>query len=92
MQDFVEAAFAVVDLPWEKYVKHDPAFERPNEPGLLVGSGEKIRRVLGWQARTPFADLVREMVEAELSALLLAGGGRRTSARLAGFRSLPSRL
>lgn len=69
VQDFVEAAFAVVDLPWEKYLKHDPAFERPNEPGQLVGSGEKIRRVLGWKARTPFADLVREMVEAELNAL-----------------------
>ena len=41
VQDFVEAAFAVVDLPWEKYVKHNPAFERPNEPGLLVGSAER---------------------------------------------------
>src|SRR4051812_25769708 len=29
VQDFVEAAFAVVDLSPEKYVKHDPSFERP---------------------------------------------------------------
>src|SRR6476619_1611595 len=29
VRDFVEAAFAVVDLPWQKYVKHDPAFDRP---------------------------------------------------------------
>ena len=28
VQDFVEAAFAVVDLPPEKYVKHDASFER----------------------------------------------------------------
>ena len=69
VQDFVEAAFAVVDLPWEKHVKHNPAFERPNEPNRLVGSPEKIRRVLGWEARTSFSGLVREMVEAELAAI-----------------------
>src|SRR5450432_3334456 len=52
VQDFVEAAFAVVDLPWKKYMKHNPAFERPNEPNRLVGSAEKIRRTFGWEART----------------------------------------
>jgi GDPmannose 4,6-dehydratase len=69
VQDFVEAAFAVVDLPAEKYVKHDFSFERPAEPAQLVGSNEKIRRTLGWKPRALFADLVREMVEAELAAL-----------------------
>ncbi len=69
VQEFVEAAFAVVDLPWEKYVKHDAALERPNEPVRLVGSREKIERTLGWQPRTAFPDLVREMVEAELATL-----------------------
>jgi GDPmannose 4,6-dehydratase len=64
--DFVEAAFAVVDLPWKKYVKHDPAFDRPTEPKLLVGSAEKIRKTLGWKTTGNFQQLVREMVEAEL--------------------------
>ena len=41
----------------------------PNEPAKLVGSSEKIRRTLGWKPRASFADLVREMVEAELAAL-----------------------
>lgn len=67
VQEFVEAAFAVVDLPWEKYLKHDPAFERPTEPVRLVGSSEKIQRTLGWRPRTTFRELVREMVEAELA-------------------------
>ncbi|MBA3543888.1 MAG: GDP-mannose 4,6-dehydratase [Chthoniobacterales bacterium] len=69
VQDFVEAAFAVVDLPAEKFVKRDPSFERPSEPAKLVGSSEKIQRTLGWKPRTTFARLVREMVEAELAAL-----------------------
>ena len=69
VQDFVEAAFAVVDLPPEKYVRHDAAFERPSHPAKLVGSPEKIRRVLGWQPQKGFDALVREMVEAELAAI-----------------------
>ena len=69
VRDFVEAAFAVVKLPSEKYVKHNPAFDRPADPARLVGSPEKIRRELGWRPSGSFADLVREMVEAELAAI-----------------------
>ncbi|MEP6699496.1 MAG: GDP-mannose 4,6-dehydratase [Verrucomicrobiota bacterium] len=69
VRDLVEAAFAVVDLPWEKYVKRDPAFDRPAEPTRLVGSPAKIKSVLGWTPTISFGDLVREMVEAELAAI-----------------------
>ena len=69
VRDFVEAAFAVVDLPWQKYVKHNPAFDRPTDPARLVGSPAKIKADLGWQPQGSFDDLVREMVEAELSAI-----------------------
>jgi GDPmannose 4,6-dehydratase len=69
VRDFVETAFAVVNLPWEKYVRHNPAFDRPTDPARLVGSPEKIRAELGWQPRGSFTDLVREMVEAELAAV-----------------------
>ncbi|MDP9253903.1 MAG: GDP-mannose 4,6-dehydratase [Verrucomicrobiota bacterium] len=67
--DFVEAAFAVVNLPWQKYVKRNPAFDRPVDPARLVGSPEKIRRMLGWKPAGTFAELVREMVESELAAI-----------------------
>src|SRR5436309_7680290 len=69
VRDFVEAAFAVVDLPWQKYVKHDPAFDRPAEPARLVGCADKIRKKLGWKPAGTFRELVREMVEAELAAI-----------------------
>jgi GDPmannose 4,6-dehydratase len=69
VRDFVETAFAVVNLPSAKYVKHNPAFERPADPAHLVGSPEKIKVELGWQPRGSFTDLVREMVEAELAAI-----------------------
>src|SRR6266496_3177203 len=69
VREFVEAAFDVVDLPWEEYVKHDPSFDRPTEPVRLVGCAEKIRKTLGWKPAGSFAQLVREMVEAELAAI-----------------------
>ena len=69
VRDFVEAAFAAVKLDPDQYVKRDPAFDRPAEPVDLVGSPEKIARVLGWRAQGSFGDLVREMVEAELAAI-----------------------
>jgi GDPmannose 4,6-dehydratase len=69
VREFVEAAFSVVDLPWEKYVKHDESFDRPTEPARLVGCADKIRRTLGWKPAGTFRQLVDEMVEAELAAI-----------------------
>jgi len=69
VREFVQAAFAVVALPWEKYVKHDPSFDRPTEPRRLVGNADKIRKTLGWKPGGTFPQLVREMVEAELAAI-----------------------
>ena len=69
VREFVEAAFAVVNLPWKKYVKHDAALDRPTEPTRLVGCADKIRNVLGWKSEGTFHELVREMVEADLAAM-----------------------
>ena len=69
VREFVEAAFAVVDLPWEKYVKHDESFDRPTEPARLVGCADKIRRTLGWKPTGTFRQLVDGMVEEELAAI-----------------------
>ena len=69
VRDFVEGAFKVVDLPWKKYVKQDPAFDRPIEPARLVGCADKIKKILGWKPSGSFEQLVREMVEAELAEL-----------------------
>jgi GDPmannose 4,6-dehydratase len=69
VRQFVEAAFAAVNLSPDRYVKHDPSFDRPADPGRLVGSTEKIQTRLGWSARGSFDELVRKMVEAELASI-----------------------
>ncbi len=69
VRDFAELAFRTVNLEWEKYVHYDKALRRPTEPTQLVGSAQKIERVLGWKPKISFEKLVRDMVEAELATI-----------------------
>ena len=49
-------------------VQVDPRYFRPTEVDLLLGDPTKARTVLGWKHTTPFDQLVRDMVEADLAA------------------------
>jgi len=46
----------------------DPRYFRPTEVESLLGDPSKAKKVLGWEARTPFAELVKEMVAEDLMA------------------------
>ncbi|HEX7956056.1 MAG TPA: GDP-mannose 4,6-dehydratase [Pyrinomonadaceae bacterium] len=69
VREFCERAFARAGLDWEKYVRVDERFYRPAEVDLLIGDSAKARRVLGWEPRYSFEQLVDEMVDADLRAL-----------------------
>jgi GDPmannose 4,6-dehydratase len=69
VRDFVAAAFAAVDLEWERYVRVDPAFVRAPDRVVLVGDPSRARERLGWQPEHSFEALVAEMVAADLAAL-----------------------
>ena len=75
VREFCELAFSYAGLDWEKYVVQDQRYFRPAEVDLLVGNPTKAHTRLGWKARTPFADLVRLMVDADLA--LLEGAPRQ---------------
>jgi GDPmannose 4,6-dehydratase len=66
VRDFCAEAFGLLGLDWQKYVKHDPRYERPAEVDLLIGNPEKARRQLGWAPKVRFKDLVKIMVEHDL--------------------------
>ncbi len=53
----------------EVLVAIDPRYFRPTEVDCLLGDPTKARETLGWRHKTPFAELVREMVAADLSAV-----------------------
>ena len=66
VQEFVELAFGALDLDWKKYVKLDERFMRPAEVDLLIGDAAKAKKVLGWEPKTSFKDLVTMMVKSDL--------------------------
>lgn len=47
-------------------VQIDPTYFRPTEVDLLIGDASKARAQLGWAPKTPFSQLVKEMVASDL--------------------------
>lgn len=66
VKEFLEEAFAYVDLDWENYVAIDRKYLRPAEVDLLIGDPGKAKRKLGWQPEVTFKELVRIMVDADM--------------------------
>jgi GDPmannose 4,6-dehydratase len=69
VKEFVEQAFAYVDLDWQRYVILDPKFLRPAEVDHLCANPAKARQVLRWEPQVSFPELVRMMVAADLTRL-----------------------
>ena len=55
-------------------VEIDPQYLRPTEVTRLQGDSTKAREKLGWRHETRFADLVREMVAADLKTTATENG------------------
>ncbi len=84
VREFVElaASFLGISISWkgeradEKgidqngnvIVSVDPRYYRPTEVETLLGDSSKARKELGWEPRTTFRDLVKEMVQEDLKA------------------------
>jgi GDPmannose 4,6-dehydratase len=66
VREFCEEAFSLLDLDWQDYVQHDPRYDRPSEVARLVGNPAKAKRVLNWEPRVRFKELVALMIEADL--------------------------
>ena len=47
-------------------VEVDPKYFRPTEVDTLLGDPSKAKKVLGWSARTPLEQLVKEMIASDL--------------------------
>jgi GDPmannose 4,6-dehydratase len=69
IREMCEAAFGYVDLDWQDYVVQDPRFMRPAEVDILIGDASKARRILGWEPRIGFTEMVELMVESDLALL-----------------------
>jgi len=65
--EFAKEAFEVVGLNYKDFVITDPHFVPPVQTGPLCGDATKAKKVLGWEPKTKFKDLVRIMVHADLA-------------------------
>jgi GDPmannose 4,6-dehydratase len=79
VRDFVEEAFAYVNLDWREHVEIDPRYFRPAEVSFLQADASEAKRRLGWEPRVTFRDLVKIMVDVDLEAagLPAPGEGKR---------------
>jgi GDPmannose 4,6-dehydratase len=79
VRDFLDEAFGYVGLEWRDYVKIDPRYFRPTEVNHLLADYSKAQKILEWEPRVRFHELVRIMVDAdlELAALPSPGEGKR---------------
>jgi GDPmannose 4,6-dehydratase len=69
VKEFVKIAFKYAGLDWKKYVKIDKEFMRPAEVEHLIADPRKAKKVLGWQPKVSFEELVKMMVDADIKRL-----------------------
>lgn len=65
VREFLDEAFGYVNLDWHDYVEIDPTYYRPTEVDVLCADPSKAKKVLGWEAKVKFKELVRIMVDAD---------------------------
>ena len=67
VKEWVEEAFAVVNLQADDYLITDSSFLRPTKTSTLIGNITKARNRFGFNPKYKFKELVRLMVEADLN-------------------------
>ncbi len=67
VSELCEAAFELVGLNWLDFVDVDESRKRPADVELLQGDARKAATLLPWRATVGFEEIVRRMVEHDLS-------------------------
>lgn len=74
VREFVEESFRVAGIKdFQKYIKVDPKFMRPAEVMALKADITKAKNKLNWKPEIKFKELVKMMVEAEITRLSSKG-------------------
>jgi GDPmannose 4,6-dehydratase len=66
VREFVEKVFSKLDLDYKKHVEVDPQYFRPTEVDVLLGDSSKARKILGWNPKVSFDQLIDMMIAADL--------------------------
>lgn len=63
VKEFAQTAFEMLDLNFEDHVKMDKDFFRPAEVDLLVADCSKAKKLLKWDYKITFNELIEDMVK-----------------------------
>jgi GDPmannose 4,6-dehydratase len=66
VKEFVEEAFSYAGLDWQEHVEIDPRYYRPTEVDNLQADISKAKKILAWEPRIKFGDLIKIMVDADM--------------------------
>lgn len=70
VRDFIREAFNLFGLNFEDFVEINDQYKRPAEVPALLGDSSKAKKVIEWEPKTLFRDLVRIMVVSDLKEKL----------------------
>lgn len=73
VRNICEVAFHHLGLDYQEYVRTDPDLLRKNEAKALLGDATKAKTVLGWQPKTAFATMIKDMVDYDVEELARSG-------------------
>lgn len=65
VRDFVDIAFRLAGLDYQKYIKTDERFFRPSEKIPLCGNPDKIAARLNWRNSRSLEEVIKAMLQAE---------------------------
>lgn len=70
IREFLDEAFSVIEIKdWSKYVVQDQKFMRPAEVDVLRGNPEKAKKLLNWEPKTSFKQLVDIMIKSDVKII-----------------------
>lgn len=68
IKHFLDLAFAHIGIEdWSEYVEQDPRFYRPAEVDVLRGDYSKAKEILGWKPEVSLEEMVKIMVDNDIS-------------------------
>ena len=69
IQNCLDVAFSYLGIEWENYVRADLEFVRTLDAKPLLTDPTQAKKILGWQPKLSFEELIEMMVKADMEAL-----------------------
>jgi GDPmannose 4,6-dehydratase len=66
VREFAEKVFSKLDLDYNKYVSVDSRYFRPTEVDALLGDAAKAKKILHWEPKISFEQLIDMMIAADM--------------------------